>query len=58
MATSQGVLDGDLDTFVHAYLLQRATGNGHPAEATSERVRVGRFASLRSQDLEGQEQRC
>ena len=29
----QGVLDGDLDTFVHAYLLGRATGNGHPPEA-------------------------
>ena len=30
---AQGVLDGDLDAFVHAYLLHRATGQGHAAEA-------------------------
>jgi peptide chain release factor 2 len=28
---AQGVLDGDLDQFVHAYLLHRATGDGAPA---------------------------
>jgi peptide chain release factor 2 len=29
---AQGVLDGDLDEFIHAYLLHRATGNGSAPE--------------------------